>query len=193
MYTLIIDSATKILYMALVKDDIVLSEKYITSKEGHSKAIVYEVDEMLKSNNITSCDLDKVISGVGPGSYTGVRMGVVVCKTIATLKGIDLYSISTLKLMASSTLDVVCPLIDARRQNSFACIYDPTKDLYIEEEGVYNTQEITLKCDFKITEDNFKVNPLRVIHLATKVEKPHLLVPNYLKETEAERNLNANT
>ena len=76
MYTLLLDSATKVLYVALVKDENVIYEKYLEGKNDHAKAIVRLVDEALNVAGIDTFALDKIIVGVGPGSYTGVRMAI---------------------------------------------------------------------------------------------------------------------
>ena len=83
MYSLILDSATKNLYICLIKDEIVLEEIYIKGQNDHSKNIVSKLDLILKNNNIESKDLDEIIVGYGPGSYTGVRMAVTVGKMLA--------------------------------------------------------------------------------------------------------------
>ena len=80
MYTLIIDSATKVLYHALVKDDKVVKEIYTKGQNDHAKNIVSLIEKMLKEENITVDNLDKIVCGIGPGSYTGVRMAVTVTK-----------------------------------------------------------------------------------------------------------------
>ena len=86
MYSLILDSATKILYVALIKDNETLYESYIEGKNDHAKNIVAKVDEALKKSNITVNELNEVIVGIGPGSYTGVRMAVTVAKMLAVFK-----------------------------------------------------------------------------------------------------------
>ena len=191
MYSLIIDSATKILYIALVNDEKILYENYINGKNDHAKNIVSKIDEALKLNNITTDNLDEVIVGVGPGSYTGVRMAVTVAKMLATFKNIKLYKISTLKLMASGYKCKVLALIDARRNNSFATIIDIENNNYILNEGMYdNDSLLSNEFDYKVTDESYLVDPLYVLENKEFVENYHLLVPNYLRDTEAERNLN---
>ena len=85
MYTLILDSATKVLYHALVKDNTVVEEAYTKGQNDHAKNIVYIVEQFLKRQNITIDSIDKVICGIGPGSYTGVRMACTVAKMIGAL------------------------------------------------------------------------------------------------------------
>ena len=190
MYTLILDSATKTLYVALLKDNKVLKEIYLEGRNDHAKNIVLKVEEILNENNIKAFDLDDIIVGIGPGSYTGVRMAVTVCKMLSVFGNKNLYSISTLKLMASGYKGNVLARIDARRGNSFGMILNTNNNEYILNEGMYDTNELLNKeHDFDVTEDNMKVDPLYCLKYKVKVAEPHLLVPNYLRDTEAERNL----
>ena len=133
MYSLILDSSTKVLYVALVKDNDILFEKYIEGKNDHAKNIVYTVDEAIKAAGIDSFKLNKVIVGYGPGSYTGVRMAVTVAKMMAVFAHVELYTISSLKLMASGEKGVVNASIDARRGNAFAGVFDIVNDKLILE------------------------------------------------------------
>ena len=191
MYSLILDSATKILYVALIKDNETLYESYIEGKNDHAKNIVAKVDEALKKSNITVNELNEVIVGIGPGSYTGVRMAVTVAKMLAVFKkNIKLYSISTLKLMASSYDGIVLATIDARRGNSFGAIIDTINDKYKLEEGMYETNNLlNMDYEFNVSDSINKVNPFYALKAKEIVKEPHLLVPNYLRETEAERNI----
>lgn len=190
MYSLIIDSATKILYISLIKDEKLLDEIYLEGRLDHAKNIVYKIDEILNKNNITTRDLGEVIVGIGPGSYTGVRMGVAVGKMLAVFMNIKLYTISTLKLMSSGYKDIALVKIDARRGNSFACIIDNINDKYILDEGMYeNTFLEENKYNIVVSDENYKVDYKTILKDKKLVENPHLLVPNYLRETEAERNL----
>ena len=188
MYNLILDSSTKVLYVALIDDKNILFEKYIEGKNDHAKNIVKAVDDALKANSIEAKDLDKVIVGYGPGSYTGVRMAVTVAKMLAIFASVKLYTISTLRLMASGKKGVVKALIDARRGNAFASVFDMDKNEFVLNEGLYSYEELE-GYDNLVDDSNFKVDPFYVLNNATLVDEPHLLVPNYLRDTEAERNL----
>lgn len=189
MYKLILDTATKTLYAALLNDEKILSEKYIEGRNDHAKNVVDVVDKILKENNITVSDLSGVYVGVGPGSYTGVRMAVTVGKMISTNTLAKLYSFSSLYMLSSGYDGKVLPYIDARRGNSFNALYD--NDKIILEDSLRNTEEVFNKyLDYqKISEDMIKVNPIKVVNSSKEEKNPHGLVPNYLRETEAERNL----
>ena len=191
MYSLILDSATKILYIGLVKDNKLLEDIYITGSNDHAKNIVSKIDELLNKYNITTSNLNEVVCGYGPGSYTGVRMAVTVAKMISVFMNIPLYTISTLRLMASGYSGKVLSIIDARRGNSFGMIFDMDKNEYIINEALYSTEELKNNSyDNIVTESDYKVDPIYCINNKTRVENPDLLIPNYLRETEAERNLN---
>lgn len=191
MKTLIIDSSTNVLYTALCIDDQVIYESYVPGKHDHASVILVEVEQACQKANIDLIQLDQVIVGIGPGSYTGVRMAVAVGKMIATLESqIQLYTISTLKLMASGYSGKVLSSIDARRGNCFGCVLDTNSNRYLVQEALIEKEVLSANAfDFSVDENNYKVNPLAVISWASLVEEPRTLVPNYLRETEAERNL----
>ena len=191
MKALIIDSATNVLYTALCIDDQVIYESYVPGKHDHASVILVEVERACQKANIDLVQLDQVIVGIGPGSYTGVRMAVAVGKMIATLESqIKLYTISTLKLMASGYSGKVLSSIDARRGNCFGCLLDTNSNTYLVQEALIEKEVLSANAfDFSVDENSYKVNPLAVISWAALVEEPRTLVPNYLRETEAERNL----
>lgn len=190
MYSLIVDSSTKILYICLVNDNDIIYEEYIEGRNDHAKNIVNSIDLALKKANIESKDLDEIICGYGPGSYTGVRMSVTVCKMLAVFMNKPLYTISTLKLMASGYKGRVLSTIDARRGNVFGCVINTNTDTYIVEEAHTLLSELdNNEVDYKVNDDEFKVDPFYCIAHKELVKEPHLLVPNYLRDTEAERNL----
>jgi len=193
MYSLILDSSTKKLYVCLVSDNKILFEKYIEGRNDHAKNIVSTIDEALKSASIDTDKLNEVIVGVGPGSYTGVRMAVAVAKMMAVFKkNIKLYTISTLMLMSSNKKGLVLSSIDARRGNCFGMIIDNDSLKYVINEGLISYEELkNNKYDVEVTEENFVVDPIYVLNNKKLVLEPHLLVPNYLRDTEAERNINA--
>ena len=189
MSKLIVDSSTKTLYIALVDEDKVVEEMYICGRNDHAKNIVSKIDEILNKHNKSILELEGIYCGVGPGSYTGVRMAVVVGKMVCANTNVKLYGFSSLYLIASGYDGKTLPYIDARRGNSFNALYDGNK--LVLEEALRPTDETinSYKDYMLISEDMIKVNPLKVIESASICNNPHGFVPNYLRETEAERNL----
>ena len=189
MFSIICDSATKTLYIALLKEKEVLEERYYTEAHNHSINIVSGIDEVLKNNNITFKDVDKFICGIGPGSYTGVRMAVTVGKMVSAFTKAKLYQISTLAIMASNFSNKVLSYIDARNGNVFGAIYENGKAI-LEDRFSTLDDMLNNKYDVIVKNGEYKADPIVILDNAVLVEEPDLLVPNYLRDTEAERNLN---
>ena len=191
MNSLIIDTSTKYLYIALVKDDVVLSEKIFEGSKNHAGNSVYQIDLLLKEFNLKTSDLDNVYCGYGPGSYTGVRISVTIAKMLASFLDVNLYKVSSLFLAGSGYDNKnVAVMFDARRGNSFCGCYGEN---YIEDKLRSNEEFLNLVNSYDdlivVNESNFKVNPLKVIENANKVMDVEAFVPSYLRITEAEYNL----
>ena len=155
---------------------------------------------------ITPKDIDKIYVVVGPGSFTGVRIGVTIAKTYAWALNKKVIPLSSLEVLASTKVSTnyIIPMIDARRDSVFAGIYDDNlnqimKDTYISLQDLVKK----LPSDYTfISDDNFEDYTVEKsnIDLIKIVEKhknelgvnPHELVPSYLKITEAEANLKKN-
>lgn len=193
---LVIDSASKFLYVALYEDLECLGKYYAEGNNDHSVKLMSEIERIFLSNNIKVKDLDEIIVGVGPGSYTGLRIGVVVAKMFAWNNDIPLRSVSSLAMFASSySVDgLILAEIDARRGNSFLGLYRKDgKSLILEdEEKLVNLEEYknNIKETFGIVnkgEPNIEI----ILHsnISVLIQDIHGLNPNYLRITEAERNL----
>ena len=191
MNSLIIDSATKTLYVAIVSDDKLVFESYLEGRNDHAKNIVKTIEDGLKESKLDVNDLNEVVVGVGPGSYTGCRMAVTVGKMFTMLPSVKLCKVSTLKLISSAKKGIVLSRISAKHDNYFASIYDTNKNEFVLNEGFYNLEEINkYQYTEDVTDDEFKVDYKEVLKAKEEVVNPDLLVPNYLRDTEAERNLN---
>lgn len=191
MYSLIIDTSTKYLYLCLIKDNKIVKEILNASDRNHAPHSVLLVEETLKANNIKVSDLSSVIVGIGPGSYTGLRIALTIAKMICSFMDIPLKTISTLFLMSSGHDGLVVPIIDARRGNFFSAAYN--NDTILEDKLRTKEEIESLVSDFTyIDEDMFSVDINKVLNKATIVEEVDSLVPNYLRITEAEYNLNKN-
>jgi len=191
---LVIDTATKNIYLALVIDDKEVESVYERGDNDHSVTIMPFLDSILKKQNIGLKSIDEVIVGIGPGSYTGVRIGVTVAKMIGYLNDIVVKQVSSLALMASHVKSAyVLPLIDARRGNAFMALIDTHGGLsYIKGDVLQNIETFKrdIDGDYEIVESG-KPDIIRILQtdLCHVVKDIHALVPNYLQITEAERNL----
>ena len=201
MITLFIDTCTEVLNVALIKDSIILGSSTISSSE-HSKYTMPEIEKLFKNNNINPKSVNKIMVTNGPGSFTGIRIGVTIAKTYAWACNINVIPISTLKAYALSydAFDYYIPMIDARRGYVYAGIYNKkyeevmhdsyiSIDKLIEKANVLNNVLFISNSNFNDIETvSTKIN-LQKIYEYYKDEdgiNPHALMPNYLKKTEAE-------
>ncbi len=191
---LVIDTATKYIYLSLIMDGEEKAHIYEEGINNHSVTIIPFLEKILNEEKIGLRDLTEVIVGIGPGSYTGVRIGVTVAKMIGYLNDIDVYSVSSLALMASSSkAEYVLPLIDARRGNAFMALYHNNNNILEKVVGDVleniNDFESGLTQPFQvITSGNPEITKIIHSELLTKVSDINGLTPNYLQKTEAERN-----
>lgn len=208
MKILYIDTSTDYLYTGIVSDNILLAE--IKQKFSHdlSKYALYEISEMLKKVNINPTEVDKIIVVNGPGSFTGIRVGMTIAKIYAYTLKKKIISISSLDAMQISTSfnNLIVPVIDARRGFVYAGIYQDNKELlkkqYIKFEDLLDKLNNYQKEYIIVSNDNLKIdnvvsyNPdiLKIVNTYKDNEdiNPHLVEPNYLKLTEAEENLQRN-
>lgn len=194
MNSLIIDTSTKYLYIGLVQDDKVLAERIFEGSKNHAGNSVYQIDLLLKEFGLNTSNIDNVYCGYGPGSYTGVRISVTIAKMLASFSDINLYGISSLFLAGSGYDNKnVAVMFDARRGNSFCACYG---EVEINDKLRNNEEFLNMLSEANdlvfVNEENFKVNPLKVIKHAFRVNDVEAFVPNYLRITEAEYNLRNN-
>ena len=199
MITLFIDTSTEYLTVALIKDDKVINESTISSSE-HSKYAMTEIEKLFNGTDIDRKNIDKIMVTNGPGSFTGVRIGVTIAKTYAWACNINVIPISTLKAYALSYTgyDYYIPYIDARRGYVYAAIYDKNynevlNDSYISLDDLLSKCEKLPNIAFigKSEKKEILSNKLNVFNIYNYYKNdegitPHALVPNYLKKTEAE-------
>jgi tRNA threonylcarbamoyladenosine biosynthesis protein TsaB len=192
---LIIDTATKYIFLSLVIDGVEKQHFYEVGINNHSVTIIPYLQKMLENEKIKLQEIDEIIVGVGPGSYTGVRIGVTVAKMIAYLNNLSLYKVSSLALMASSSnKPYVLAFIDARRGNAFMGLYanSDKKLIMVKDDCLQNIEKFktSLEIDFEVVEEGKPdVNKILKSNILIKVDDLHSLTPNYLQVTEAERNL----
>lgn len=121
-----IDTANSPLSVAVVKDRLVMIEESGMMKVNHSLRAMPAVEDVCRKAGITPAEIDAIAVSEGPGSYTGVRIGVTIAKTLAWTLGKPLYGVSSLKTLALNGLffnGLICPLFDARRSNVYAGVY----------------------------------------------------------------------
>lgn len=198
-----IDTTSNYLYTGIVKDNELINERKKCLGRDLSCVTLDEVNKMFLESNIKPIDIDKIIVVNGPGSFTGIRIGVTLAKLFAFCLNKKITTITSLEAMAKSvkTDKLIVPIINARRDACYAAIYDNDKCIM---KGSYLTIEKLMlflnginkeylfvsndKFDFEKVEYNPDI--LNIVESFKDREdiNPHLVNPEYLKLTEAEEN-----
>lgn len=201
---LYIDTCYKILNVALYENDkVLLSYNEKLENNMTDKTLKY-VNRLFEETNKDIVLLKKIIVINGPGSFTGIRIGLTIAKIIAFSLNIPIITVSKLTSMAlSSNHKYKVPLISARRLAFFAAIFRDQevilKETYIKIDDLKDKlKDINDYVYISYDEENFdnieksKVNFEKVIHYALNLEptRVELVDANYLKRTEAEERNN---
>lgn len=127
MRVLAIDTSNYVLGIALIDEEKVIGEHITNVKVNHSVRVMPAIEQLMKECGVVPADLTKIVVAKGPGSYTGVRIGVTIAKTLAWSLNIPLVGVSSLEIIAASTAryfsGVVSPLFDARRGQVYTGLY----------------------------------------------------------------------
>lgn len=120
------DTSTLVMGVAILEENKVIGELITNSLKKHSVRLMPAVDQLMKELELSIEDIDLLAVTKGPGSYTGIRIGVATAKTIAWAQQIPLYGISTLAVLAENGFHFdgcVVPLLDARRERVYTGVY----------------------------------------------------------------------
>ena len=204
MRILYIDTTTTYLYTGVVEDDNLLAEIKEEYKKDLSSVALSKISDMLDSIHLEIKDIDKIMVVNGPGSFTGIRIGVTLAKTLAYILNKEITTVSSLEAMALSTKDVITsvPIIDARRGYVYAGIYDGLNNVIMPDQYI-KLDALLVACNNLIDDytfigntnlveniEEYSPNILKIVNTYKDRESinPHLVNPIYLKKTEAEEN-----
>lgn len=150
MRILAIDTTSKICSTAILEDEKVIDENTINNGLTHSENLMPLIVELLERNNIKLSDINLIAVCVGPGSFTGIRIGIATIKPMAEVYNIPIASVTSLECLGvSNKADTIISLIDARNNQVYAGIFD--KNINLKEEYMADDINIVLdkikKCD----------------------------------------------
>ena len=129
MLILGIESSAKAASVALFTDGEFVKEQYRNDGLTHSQTLLPMAEQLLKACNLQATDIDAVAVAAGPGSFTGVRIGVSAAKGFAWGGEIPCYGVSTLESMARQMAEFegyILPVMDARRQQVYTALFEAT-------------------------------------------------------------------
>ena len=129
MITLAVDSSSKVATVALMQDHRLLGEITLNDKREHSVILMSIINDLLKDNNMTIADIDGYVVSKGPGSFTGLRIGMATVKGLSFGSGkpyVSISSLDTLALSVSNFDGLICPIMDALRNSVYTSLYKST-------------------------------------------------------------------
>lgn len=135
MIYLAIDTSTMISTVTVADDKEIIGDFNVNQSKTHSESLVPMIENLLGLLGMKVADVDKFVIADGPGSFTGLRIGMTIAKTLAQVEKKDLLTISTLKAMAAGSISqrVKLALIDARTTRVYAGLYDQNLEEIIPE------------------------------------------------------------
>jgi tRNA threonylcarbamoyladenosine biosynthesis protein TsaB len=123
-----IDTAVQLASICLSHGETVLDTAVNPSEKDSASWLHLAIQDLLQRNQSSPAALQAIAVSAGPGSYTGLRVGMSTAKGLCYALGIPLISINTLQMMAAAvqrpSTDLLCPMIDARRMEVFTALYD---------------------------------------------------------------------
>ncbi len=193
MKYLFIDSATTNLVVAIIIEGKITYLYNENDGNDTSAKLMPIIEEAFLKSNVRPQDIDKIFVVTGPGSFTGIRVGLTVAKVMAYSLNIPAIPLSSLEVMASGFDEDVTALIDARRGYVFAGGYDRNlnviyEDNYVlfKDSGLSGKFVSFDKFSFETFEPQLDLIKIIKKHEDDEPVNPHMLNPNYLKLTEAE-------
>ncbi|MBR2812216.1 MAG: tRNA (adenosine(37)-N6)-threonylcarbamoyltransferase complex dimerization subunit type 1 TsaB [Solobacterium sp.] len=190
MTILCMDTSHIFLTLALIRDDQVIAGVMEACWKHQSEEFFPKLMAMMDQAHVTPEDIDAVVVGEGPGSYTGVRIAMTAAKVFCMDGSADLYKVSSLQLLAGNESGRV--LVDARSHRAYTCAYqngEATEEPSVKEITEIDTEGRIIGdghlCGREDVWPDLCANFLAVRRHWEKVDNVHALVPEYLKPSEA--------
>ena len=152
MKILSIDTSSKICSVSILEDNNLIVEENINDEKTHSQKLMPLIDKVLKACKLTLKEINLLACSIGPGSFTGVRIGVATIKAFSDVENIPIASVNSLESLAYNSLDsnylnnnqTICTIIDAKNDNVYFAVYKYENNSFtcLEEPKCNNINEI---------------------------------------------------
>jgi tRNA threonylcarbamoyladenosine biosynthesis protein TsaB len=187
MWQLVINTSHHHLSLALLKDGVFFDGINEIAFKTQSELIMVRLDELIKRNNIHIFDVNELYIGIGPGSYTGVRIGLTVVKVLAILNKFDVYTFTSFDFALPQ--DFGTSIMDARSSRAYVGIKEDSKWVF---QGILTIDELKERMIHPLVGDTSLVNcsdeskPFEelcehILKASTKVRDVHSIEPLYIK------------
>ena len=126
MVTLLLDSSNTSLAVGVAQNHKLVDYVSYSAWQTQSELMVEELDKLLSKNNVSRNEIEAVVTSIGPGSYTGVRIALTIAKTIALALEVPVYPVSSLRILKKDDKPSIC-VINARSGRSYFGVYENEK------------------------------------------------------------------
>ena len=146
-----IETSTRYLSVAIAEDEKILASLYGKDALQHATLLIPTIDKALKKSALKLKNIDAIAVSIGPGSFTGLRIGIAVCKGINIALGIPLLAVPTLDAIAHNFVDekedMLCPIIDAKKGKVYTALYKKQGPERITDYMLTGPEELLRKID----------------------------------------------
>lgn len=194
MATLLLDSSNTSLSVGIESNGSLLGFTSYESWQSQSEHMIPEIDKLLKKFNLTRKDISGIVTSIGPGSYTGVRISLTIAKVIALCLDVPVYPVSSLRVLKDGEKPSIC-LINARSNRSYFGVYEGHKVIindciktndevlaYIKEHPEYSICGNASYLGYENKDTNICVQMVSLLKHLDKCDNALALKPVYLKD-----------
>ena len=228
MTILAIDTSCNACTAAIVADDKLVAQVVVNNKRTHSEKLMPMIEAMFEAAEVSLSDVELIAVANGPGSFTGVRIGVATAQGLAHSLGIPMVGISTLEALAANLVEfngIVCPMLNARREQVYTGLFrwenrelvqeledcclaltdlldkmDGDENVIFLGDGIFEFRteiEARLGERAKFAPPHLNMNlagsvafrALEYVRNGGEISVENIVVPNYLRLSQAEREL----
>ena len=194
MATLLLDSSNTSLSVGIESKGELLGFISYEAWQAQSEHMIPEIDNLLKKYSLTRKDISGVVTSIGPGSYTGVRISLTIAKIIALCLDVPIYPVSSLRVLKDNDKPSIC-LINARSGRSYFGVYEKDKVIvsdtiktneevlaYIKEHPSYSICGNVSYLGYENLDSNICLQMVSLLKSLSPFENSLALKPVYLKD-----------
>lgn len=132
MKILVIETSSKICGVSILEDNVLIKKIELNNGLTHSESLMPTIEEIFKETNLTLKDINLIVCDIGPGSFTGIRIGVATAKAFSDSLNINCVGVSSLETLAYNVKDngFICSIIDCKNDNCYYALYKYENGIY---------------------------------------------------------------
>lgn len=190
MKILSIETSGKICAVALTEDTTLIKEEIIEDENTHSVKFMPLIDKLLKETNTFLSDIDIFACDVGPGSFTGIRIGISTIKAFMDAKNKKAVGATSLEILARNINEdgIICSLIDAKNDNVYCGLFEKKANKYIMKETKFDNINNIIETVKNINSKMFFVGNGSILYkdmIESKINKAIVITDDKLNKLNA--------